>query len=72
MDAKAAYTREVSKGTKNITVYLGKIETTVYFIIRIFVSRVHLRSPREQAYSSGQPENTTLPELYLCSRSGNC
>lgn len=49
MDVKVVYNREVSKDTKNITVYLGKIETTVYFIIRIFVSRVHLRSPREQA-----------------------
>lgn len=72
MDVKAFYTMEVSKSTKNITVYLGKVEMTVYFIIRIFVSRVHLRSPGEQAYSLSQVENTTLPELYLSSRPGNC
>lgn len=41
MDIKAFSTREVSKGVTNITVHLGKIEKTVYFSIRIFVSRVH-------------------------------
>jgi len=41
-EEKAFYTREVPKGIKIITVYLGKTEKTVYFSTKIFVSRARL------------------------------